>query len=182
MKFCTMLPMLMITLAALNTVGCSNGGLAPNAPSTMEVSEEDKQRISELDAYWAEVSRAVGEGDFEAYKATCHEQGVLVSGTKKTSQPLADALARWKKEFDATKAGEMKASVTFRFAQRVGDATTAHESGIFLYTATTAKGEPIAEYINFEGLLVKQGGKWKILMEYQKSKTTKQAWEALAVN
>lgn len=139
----------------------------------------DVDRLRELDAYWAEVSRAVGAGDFEGYKATCHEQGVLVTGIKKTSQPLAKALARWKLEFDDTKAGKMKASVAFRFSARLGDADTAHETGIFLYTSETAEGKRTEEYIHLEALLVKQDGKWKTLMEYQKSKATKEEWEKL---
>ena len=138
----------------------------------------DMERLRELDAYWAEVSRAVGAGDFEGYKATCHEQGVLVTGIKKTSQPLAKALARWKPEFDDTKAGNMKASVTFRFSTRLGDADTAHETGIFLYTAETAAGKR-EEYIHLEALLTKQQGKWTTLMEYQKSKATKEEWDKL---
>ena len=73
---------------------------------------EEEVRLAELDKYWEEVSRSVGEGDFEAYAATCHPEGVLVSGVRGNSSPLADALKRWKKEFDATKAGEMKAGVT----------------------------------------------------------------------
>lgn len=136
-------------------------------------------RLKQLDAYWAEVSRAVGSGDFAAYEATCHPEGVLVSGSKKTTSPLADALKRWKKEFDATKSGEMKASVMFKFSQRLGDATTAHETGMFLYSATGADGKETKEYIHFEGLLVKRDSRWKILMEYQKSKGTRTEFEAL---
>ena len=150
-------------------------GFAADEPAT---SPEDKTRLRELDNYWAVVSRAVGEGDFETYKATCHEQGILVAGIKKTTQPLAKALARWKQEFDDTKAGKMKASVTFRFASRIGDATTAHETGIFLYTQTS-EGKSIEEYIHFEALLIKQDGKWLILMEYQKAKATKEEWEGM---
>lgn len=163
-----------LAFALLMIVSVADGMAADAAPKP-----DDKTRLRELDAYWAEVSRAVREGDFEAYKATCHEQGVLVAGTKKTSQPLREALARWKKEFDATKAGKMKASVTFRFSQRMGDATTAHETGIFLYTATNAEGKRSAEFIHFEGLLVKRKGKWLILMEYQKSKAMEKEWNAL---
>ncbi len=73
---------------------------------------------------------------------------------------------RWKKEFDATKRGELKASVEFKFSQRLGDATTADETGMFLYSSD---GKETHEYIHFEGLLVKRDGRWKILMEYQKS-------------
>ncbi len=138
----------------------------------------DTERLRELDAYWAEVSRAVGKGDFEGYKATCHESGVLVTGIKNTSQPLAAALVRWKPEFDDTKAGKMKASVTFRFSKRLGDADTAHETGIFFYTSESAAGKR-AEYIHLEALLIKQQGKWKTLMEYQKAKATKEEWDRL---
>lgn len=136
-------------------------------------------RLAGLDTFWAEVSRSVGAGDFEAYEATCHPEGVLVSGVKKTSSPLSVALARWKKEFTATKAGEMKASVVFRFSQRFGDDTTAHETGIFLYTSSGTDGKPNPEYIHFEVLLVKKDGHWKTLMEYQKSKATLEEWNAL---
>ena len=63
----------------------------------------NKEQIKELNKYWTEVSRTVREGDFKGYKATCHREGVLVSGVNNTSYPLSDALARWKKVFDATK-------------------------------------------------------------------------------
>lgn len=135
--------------------------------------------LGKLDAYWAEVSRAVGAGDFEAYVATCHKEGVLVSGSKGSSQPLSEALARWKEEFMDTKAGKIKAGVEFRFGQRFHDETTAHETGMFLYSKTNADGEATQEFIHFEALLVKRAGEWKILMEYQKSKGSKEDWDAL---
>ena len=137
-----------------------------------------KFQLGELDTYWSEVSRAVKEGDFEAYSATCHKDGVLVAGTSKQCSPLSKALARWKKEFDDTKAGKRKSSVEFRFSQRLADETTAHETGIFLYTWSEGGGETRKEYIHFEALLLKQNG-WKIMMEYQKSKATAQEWDAL---
>lgn len=140
--------------------------------------DDNKARLAELDALWTEVSRTVREGDFEGYKATCHPEGVLVTGTKKTSYPLAKALARWKSGFDDTKAGKMKASVQFRFGQRLNDETTAHETGMFLYSTVNAEGEATSEYIHFEALLVKRKG-WKVLMEYQKSRGTKNDWESL---
>jgi hypothetical protein len=140
---------------------------------------DDKARLAELDAFWAEVSRTVREGDFEGYRATCHEEGVLVSGSKKNSQPLSEALARWKKEFVATKSGKVKANVEFRFSERFGDSTTAHETGIFRYSNVDFEGKSQDEYIHFEGLLVKKNGRWKTLMEYQKSKAAIEEWKAL---
>ena len=148
--------------------------------NTHAAPDEGKARLGELDAYWAAVSRAVREGDFEGYKATCHEKGVLVSGNQKTSYPLSDALARWEKGFMATREGELKASVEFRFSQRFGDKTTAHETGIFLYSTTDAEGQNKQEHIHFQALHVRVKDSWKIMMEYQKSKATREEWDALA--
>lgn len=86
-------------------------------------------------------------------------------GAKKTSYPLTEALARWKQGFLDTKAGRMKARVEFRFSQRLGDETTAHETGIFHYSTVGSDGETASEYIHFEGLLVKRDGSWKILVQ-----------------
>ena len=148
-------------------------------PAGYAAEQEKNDRLKELDAYWAEVSRAVKEGDFEGYKATCHEQGVLVSGSKRTSYPLSKALARWKKDFTATKAGKIKAKVAFRISQRFSDETTAHETGIFLYSFTDAEGRWKQEHVHFQALLLKSKDGWKIMMEYQKSKATKAEWDAL---
>ena len=140
-----------------------------------------EERIKELNNYWAEVSRSVREGDFQGYKATCHKEGVLVSGTNNSSYPLSDALARWEKDFTATKEGKIKASVKFRFSKRISDPTTAHETGIFLYSSGDSRENPKNEYIHFQALLVKRKEGWKIMMEYQKSKASQLEWNELAV-
>ena len=154
--------------------------LLPYGKQKAFAAQEEKVRLSELDAYWMKVSRAVREGDFEGYKSTCHEKGVLVSGTKKTSYPLSQALARWKKDFTATKTGKTKAKVEFRFSQRFSDETTAHETGIFLYSFTDLEGNWKQEYVNFQALLLKGKDGWKIMMEYQQSRSTKDEWDTLA--
>lgn len=141
--------------------------------------DQEEVRLQELDLYWAEVSRAVGEGDFKGYAAICHPAGVLVSGKRERSYPLASALKKWKKEFDATKSGEMKASVDFRFGQRWGDDSTAHETGMFRYASQVKGGEKTVAYIELEALLVKKDGSWKVLMEFQKDEKTKVDWNKL---
>ena len=140
---------------------------------------DEKARTAELDAFWTIVSRTVKEGDFKGYAATCHEEGILVSGNKKTSHPLRKALARWKKDFVDTAAGQRSSSVEFRFSQRFGDDTTAHETGIFLYSFKVPGEERKKEYVHFECLLTKKADGWKTLMEYQKSSATEAQWKAL---
>lgn len=140
---------------------------------------DETARLESLESYWTEVSRTVNEGDFEGYAATCHPDGVLVSGKKGTSYLLAKALQKWKTEFDQTKDGTMKASVDFRFSQRWGDTDTAHEIGMFRYAQKVGDAKETVAYIHLEALLVKKEGRWKILMENQKSEGTIEEWKSL---
>ena len=157
-----------------------HGPIAIRSFRVTSLDKADLERTAALDAYWAEVSRSVNEGDFAAYAATCHEEGVLVSGAKNHSQPLATALARWKKDFTDTREGKVKSKVEFRFSCRVGDSTTAHETGIFRYTSQSPGGEAKMDYIHLEALLVKKENGWKILMENQIGPATEAEWNALA--
>lgn len=146
-------------------------------------SESDLALITEIDkTYWNEISRTVKEGDFEGYKATCHENAVLVAtvGKNKNSVPMTTALARWKQGFLDTKQGKQFDNVQFRFSQRIGNETTGHEIGIFYFTSHDKQGKLIAEsYTNLEALIVKRGDHWLCLMEYQKSEATREEWDAL---
>lgn len=157
-----------------------HGPVAIRSYKVTPLEDPEPARLAELDAYWKEVSRAVKVGDFAAYKAGCHPRAVLVSGTKQVSYPLAQALNRWKTEFDDTRGGDIEASVEFRFSHRYGDTQTAHEAGVFLYTQKKKDAEPIEEAIAFEALLVKENGQWQILMEYQMKAVPKAEWEKLA--
>ena len=159
---------LLVTLTVLS--GCSN-----------ELQLDNSSRIAELDNYWAEVSRCVKEGDFNGYKATCHKDGVLVSGSNNKAYPLSKALERWEPDFTDAKSGKTKTNVEFRFSKRLGDSTTAHETGMFLYTKVDADGTKTMDYINLEALLIKRGG-WKIMMEHQKSDGTQEQWDKLKDN
>lgn len=143
---------------------------------------KDSVRLAELDRYWIELARTVQEGDFEGYGATYHEDAVVVfaTGKNKTSVALVKALSGWKEGFMKTKAGNQNDAVQFRFSQRIGDETTAHETGIFRFTSTDKAGNLIAEYtIHFEMLLIKREDKWLGLMEHQKSIATEEEWDAL---
>ena len=141
--------------------------------------EKPQAKLRELNAFWAEVSWSVKEGDFDGYAATCHPQGVLVSEAKQTSYPLVKALAGWKRGFLDTEAGKTKAGVEFRFSNRIGDETTSHETGIFRYATIDDTGVETAALIHFAALLVKTNGQWQLLMEHQRTKATEEEWNAL---
>jgi hypothetical protein len=153
------------------------------ATKAISQSNTDDLRKSEIDkTYWSVVSRTVKEGDFEGYSATCHENAIMVitAYKNKRSFPMPAALAGWKKGFVDTKQGKQMDNVSFRFSQRIGDETTAHETGIFYFNSHDSAGKLIDEYyVHLEALLVKQANKWVCLMEYQKAEATQVEWDAL---
>jgi ketosteroid isomerase-like protein len=161
-------PLLALTMAFLLLASLTASGTAQGTAQGV---------TSELDAFWAEVSRTVGEGDFEGYAATYHPDAVLVSALSNNSYPISQALAGWEEGFVDTREGRMGASVEFRFTQLLADDSTAHQTGIFNYAIVNAEGERTDQYIHFEALLVKRGG-WKMVMEYQKSMATREEWDA----
>ena len=138
----------------------------------------EAQVVDALDAYWADVSRTVQEGDFEGYSALYHPDAVLVSSGGQTSYPIEQALAGWKQGFLDTRQGKTEASVAFRFTQRLHDETTAHETGIFRYSLKNADGSESGAMVHFQGLLVRKNGRWLMLMEYQQHPATQAEWDA----
>ena len=144
--------------------------------------EVDTTSLVELDLYWNELSRTVQEGDFEGYGALYHPDAVIIfaTGNNKTSVNISEALAGWKKGFNDTKAGKQNDMVEFRFSQRIANDANAHETGMFHFTSSDTNGVLKGEsFIHFEMLLVKKDQNWLGLMEYQKSKGTKEEWDAL---
>lgn len=144
--------------------------------------QNDSSRIAELDRYWERLNKTVIEGDLEGNKDCFHKDAVVIfaSGARKISVPIASALAAWKESFKMTKEGKTKVDIELRFSQRIGDATTAYETGMFIYRTTDTATKVSNEYITpFEMLLVKRNNKWYAMMEHQKPLATQEEWDAL---
>ncbi len=175
----TLLFITIILIAGIATTKANNH--ESNTPSKKET-PNDSLRLAELDHFWTELSRTVREGDFEGYQASYHDDAVVLftSGENKASVPITKALASWKQGFNDTKTGKTQDSVAFRFSQRIGDETTAHETGIFIFKSNDSNGKVITkQFIHFEMLLVKRNNTWLALMEYQKSEATEEEWKLL---
>lgn len=167
-----------MTRSTFSTLGLmAMAALLLGATSTPSVSPATDPN-AELDAYWRSLARTVAEGDYEGYKAGYHPDAVLVSVDSGNSYPISQAFDGWKQGFDDTRAGKMKAGVDFRFTQRLNDATTAHETGMFRYWAQPAGQEPQVMLLHFQALLVKRAGRWLTVMEYQMTPATQAEWDA----
>ena len=151
--------------------------------STYAQNPDDKSlaRLTELDKYWAEVSKAVETGNFRAYSDLYHEDAVLVMtvGDNKTTMTMGKALQGWQKGFEDTKEGEASAKVEFRLSDRFGSDKTAMEKGIFYYSLTPEDGKPYEVYVHFEALLIKRGDQWIMTMENQKAMAGVEEWNKL---
>lgn len=133
----------------------------------------------ELKQFWQEAEQTVSSGDFQGYAATFDADAIMVSDIAKTSYPISKALARWQQGFDDTKAGKMKAGVSFKFTQSLVSENTAYQTGYFYYYSINKKGEKSPFIAKFEALLSKQSGQWKVVMERHIEQVDLATWQAL---
>jgi len=139
----------------------------------------DDKTIAELDATWADMSRIVAQGDFNGLQAAYHPDAIFVSGSSKTSYSMEKAFLRWQQGFADTKAGKIIAQVDFRLSERIHNQNSAYETGMYHYSSVDETGKRDDYYVQLEALFVKKSDKWLMMMEFQKSSSTKAQWDLL---
>ena len=140
---------------------------APAPASTADIDRE----------IWTAIVESVRNDNITQMAATYAPDAVLV--TPRGTQAMRDALAGWGRDMVTNKAKGTTATVEFRFSRRLDGATTAFESGIFNYTTIDRAGVSKPGLYPFEELLVKQDGRWQILMERQFPAATQADWDKL---
>lgn len=136
------------------------------------------QTSAAIDAeVWTPVAASVVNDDIAAMGRVYHPDAILV--TSDGTRRISEALAGWGKDMVANKAKGIRAKVEFRFTKRQDDAETAFETGIFKYTVTDRAGVSTPRYRRLEALLVKSGGKWRMVMERQLEATDEAGWNAV---
>jgi len=123
---------------------------------------------------WNLISRTVIDNDIIGMAGAYHSDAVLV--TQKATFPIATTLDRWGKDMEEMAIAGSTAEVSFRFTQRMDNAETAFESGMFRYVLTDIEGTEQVSIFAFEALLVKKDEQWKILMERQLREVDEAAW------
>lgn len=126
---------------------------------------------------WKPVAASVVNNDIAAMGRVYHPDAILVmrTGTKR----ISEALAGWGEGMVTNKGKGITATVEFRFSQRQDDAETAFEAGMFKYTTKDKAGVSTPRYVRMEALLVRTGGKWRMIMERQLETVDEAAWNAL---
>lgn len=148
----------------------ATGAGASQAPATSSTQELDREMYTALVA-------TVATDDIAGMGALYFPNAVLVSPNGTT--PIKETLERWGRDMAAAKAKGNRATVEFRFTQRLDNATTAFDAGLFKYTVIEQSGATGSKYYPFEMLLAKTKGKWLILMERQFAEVSPEAWDKL---
>ena len=141
-------------------------------PTTLEA-----QVVAELDALWERVAQSVRTGDPDLYLSTYHPDAIFVSARRGISRTVVNDVEANREAWRATAEGRAERDVEFRFTRRINDESSAHELGIFRYTSVE-NGTRTVVTIHFSAALVKVGGEWLQLLEYQHSDATDAEWEA----
>jgi hypothetical protein len=150
----------------LTLVGLTFGALGASA--------QESSVQAELDAFWVEVVRSVEEWDVNAQRATYHPDAISVAG-----DGMSYRTKLMSEGFDEAEGGSTTPSnprLAFRFSSRVHDKNTAHEIGLYRFSADGR--EPF--YGGVDSYLVKKDGRWMILVEIQRREGLSEAeWDAL---
>lgn len=151
------------------------------ALSSLALGDEEARRAS-LDEFWSDVSEAVKSGDFEAYRAAHHPDGVLVMNGQ--SLTLESAHKGFQSGFEHTASGVVEAGIEFRWTHRSGGTGTAVEKGGFKYWSRAnaeapAGGSDYTQFTRIEVILVEGEMGWRILVQTQGEALTREQWDAL---
>lgn len=157
--------------AALCLLAATSAGASQAPAASSSTAELDRE-------IWSVLVATVANDDIAGMGAVYFPTAVLVSPIGTT--PIKETLVRWGRDMAAAKAKGNRASVEFRFTQRLDNVTTAFDAGLFKYTVIEKSGATSSKYYPFEILLAKTDGKWLILMERQFAEVPHAAWEKLA--
>jgi len=138
------------------------------------VSGQEGSIQAELDAFWSEVVLSVEDWDVSAQRATYHPDAIAVSGDSVSyrTRLMAELFA----EVVGTSQTPSNPRLAFRFSARVHDLNTAHEVGVYRFSADGQ--EPF--YGGLDSYLIRKGGQWLILVEIQRREGLSEAeWDAL---
>jgi ketosteroid isomerase-like protein len=125
-------------------------------------------RLREIDRdIWVPFSEAYAAGDAERYIALhttdlIRATGGIWAGLQDLNTYGANSRQFFKNNVDAKR----RAEIAFTFFERVADASTASERGIYRFTSIGEDGSRQHHYGKFHVFLRKTGGQWKIAVDY----------------
>ncbi len=118
---------------------------------------------------WVPFSKAYSDMKADPYIALHSNSLIRVMGDVRFVEPYDGFVKNMKSMFDNLGKQKAKLSIEFRFTERIANADTASERGIYEFIITDSTGKKTKIYSRFHTFLKKEGGKWKIVMDYDSS-------------
>jgi ketosteroid isomerase-like protein len=115
---------------------------------------------------WTPFAKAYEAGDVEAYLRLHRADFVRGEGNRKRVSNLEEYSRDMRAFFAAQKERGARFTVAFRFTERLARAGMAHERGIFAFTLHAKEGPPRASYGKFHTVARKDGGTWRLVVDY----------------
>lgn len=115
---------------------------------------------------WIPFSKAYAEMKADPYIALHSKSLIRIIGDVRYVEPYDGFTKNMKTMFDNLTRQKAKLSISFRFTERITGADTASERGIYEFILTDAAGKQNKTYSRFHTFSRKEGGKWKIVMDY----------------
>lgn len=130
--------------------------------------EGDQNIAAQIDQeIWIPLVESVRTADFEMHAATYHPSAVVVFTNKDSTISGRQFLANIKPDFEKRQGGPEDTILKFRFNRRIDNEDTAFETGIFAFSTLDENGDWQTAYRTLEALLIRENGKWLMLMEHQ---------------
>jgi len=118
---------------------------------------------------WIPFSKAYAELKVDPYLALHSKSLIRILGDLRYVEPYDSFTKNMKSMFTNLTKQKAKLSINFRFTERVTGIDTASERGIYEFIITDPAGKQNKSYSRFHNFLKKEGGKWKIVMDYDSS-------------
>jgi ketosteroid isomerase-like protein len=152
----------LLATASLLFLSQLSGAQVPTTPK-----KADAATLKAIDNdLWIPFAKSYSDLNAEAYIALNSKSVVRVLGDMKFIEPHESFVKSTRQMFDGLKKNKGKVAINWRFNERIHNADTASERGIYEFILTDAAGKQRKSYSRFHVILKKESGKWKIVTDY----------------
>ena len=151
-------------LAAIAIAWLPLAALAQGAPAPKPA---DPALLAELERdIWDPFVQAFAENSPELWVAVHSTDFIRVMGDARRVEPKDKYFAGMGGMLKSFAERGIKSGIAFRFTERIVSPAAASERGIFEFATTNAAGNTRKSYGKFHVVSRKEGGRWKILVDY----------------
>ncbi len=129
---------------------------------------QQNENVKDINKVWENFCKAFKTLDYKLF-AELHDTELIRVPNGRKIVSYDDYIASYEKNFTKDKAVGTTREISLRFFERVSNDSVASERGYYRAIKNGGTKNRKISYGEFHVLLVKRGGDWKILMDYDNS-------------